>query len=386
MLEQPVARRSVGGFSVVVAVVGVAEIGRPQPDDFVDRDTWIARFGQLSLLAQPGERWLYNAGAHVLSVLCARAAGTLYDEVLRTRIFQPLGMRDTAFTLRTSSGWRLRTSQLLEPRSRARDRGRLAQEVLALRPAGREPGRDVVCLGGGCAVAGQLEQVTADRWNAVAGRQAPVLLLGQQSRPARALVHRERDRAVQRETDGVGGDLLEQLVQWRDLAPVGLGRARRLGVDGRDWSAPPTSRIGRTPIGANRGFGHFAAISTARSLVSQSTTRSAAEVFLGLGKQPVRDHRRAVGRAHYLRPHRVGERLSRDELARLPDSSSNPSISSIRSLRDENISRMSSLSYRRSCISSSYPASSHPAVADVRRQWGMENLGGLEIELGDAVE
>lgn len=30
--------------------------------------------------------------------------------------------------------------------------------------------------------------------------------------------------------------------------------------------------------------------------------------------------------------------------------------------------------------------SSRPAVADVRRQWGMEDLVGLEIELGDAVE
>jgi CubicO group peptidase (beta-lactamase class C family) len=76
---------------------GLATIGPPQPDDFVDPDTWIARFGELPLLAQPGERWLYNTGAHVLSVLCARAAGTSYDEVVRTRIFEPLGMRDTAF-------------------------------------------------------------------------------------------------------------------------------------------------------------------------------------------------------------------------------------------------------------------------------------------------
>jgi hypothetical protein len=30
--------------------------------------------------------------------------------------------------------------------------------------------------------------------------------------------------------------------------------------------------------------------------------------------------------------------------------------------------------------------SSRPAVADVRRQWGMEDPVGLEIELGDAVE
>jgi len=76
---------------------GLTTIGPPQPDDFVDPDTWIARFGELPLLAQPGEQWLYNTGAHVLSVLCARAVGTSYEEVLRTRIFQPLGMRDTGF-------------------------------------------------------------------------------------------------------------------------------------------------------------------------------------------------------------------------------------------------------------------------------------------------
>ncbi len=76
---------------------GLATIGPPQPDDFVDPETWIARFGELPLLAQPGERWLYNTGSHVLSVLCARAVGTSYDEVLRTRVFEPLGMRDTGF-------------------------------------------------------------------------------------------------------------------------------------------------------------------------------------------------------------------------------------------------------------------------------------------------
>lgn len=76
---------------------GLATIGPPQPDAFVEPDTWIARFGELPLLAQPGEQWLYNTGALVLSVLCARAAGTSYDQVLRTRIFEPLGMRDTTF-------------------------------------------------------------------------------------------------------------------------------------------------------------------------------------------------------------------------------------------------------------------------------------------------
>jgi CubicO group peptidase (beta-lactamase class C family) len=79
------------------ARAGLATIGPPQPESFVDPDTWIARFGELPLLAQPGERWLYNTGAHVLSVVCARAAGVSYDEVLRTRVLEPLGMRDTGF-------------------------------------------------------------------------------------------------------------------------------------------------------------------------------------------------------------------------------------------------------------------------------------------------
>src|SRR3954462_4555892 len=89
--------REPGRVVAAAAEAGLATIGPPQPDDFVDPETWIARFGELPLLAQPGGRWLYNTGAHVLSVLCARAAGMSYDEVLRTRIFEPLGMRDTGF-------------------------------------------------------------------------------------------------------------------------------------------------------------------------------------------------------------------------------------------------------------------------------------------------
>ena len=40
---------------------------------------------------------MYNTGASVLGVLLARAAGEPFGEVLRTRLFEPLGMRDTGF-------------------------------------------------------------------------------------------------------------------------------------------------------------------------------------------------------------------------------------------------------------------------------------------------
>jgi CubicO group peptidase (beta-lactamase class C family) len=79
------------------AQLRLATLGPPNPAGQPDPDTWIAALGSLPLLAQPGERWLYNTGAGVLGVLLARAAGEPFGEVLRSRVFEPLGMRDTAF-------------------------------------------------------------------------------------------------------------------------------------------------------------------------------------------------------------------------------------------------------------------------------------------------
>ncbi len=77
--------------------LNLATIGPPNPDVQPEPDTWIERLGTLPLMAQPGERWLYNTAASVLGVLLARAAGEPFEQVLSRRIFEPLGMRDTAF-------------------------------------------------------------------------------------------------------------------------------------------------------------------------------------------------------------------------------------------------------------------------------------------------
>jgi len=77
--------------------LGLATLGEPNPAVQPNPDTWIAGLGSLPLLAQPGERWLYNTGASVLGVLAARATGQPFSEVLQTRLFDPLGMRDSAF-------------------------------------------------------------------------------------------------------------------------------------------------------------------------------------------------------------------------------------------------------------------------------------------------
>ncbi len=93
--------------------LGLTTFGPPDPDLQPDPDTWIASLGTLPLLAQPGERWLYNTGASVLGVLLARAAEQPLGEVLRTRLFEPLGMRDTAFW--TTETGRLATSYIPSP-------------------------------------------------------------------------------------------------------------------------------------------------------------------------------------------------------------------------------------------------------------------------------
>jgi CubicO group peptidase (beta-lactamase class C family) len=75
----------------------LATFGPPQPASTPDPDTWLGRLGELPLLAQPGERWLYSSGAQVLGVLASRVGGAPFEEVLRARVFSPLGMKDTAF-------------------------------------------------------------------------------------------------------------------------------------------------------------------------------------------------------------------------------------------------------------------------------------------------
>jgi len=76
----------------------LATIGPPDPKAAPNADEWIKRLGSLPLMAQPGERWLYNTGAQVLGVLCQRAAGaSSYHEVLRSRFLEPLGMSQMAF-------------------------------------------------------------------------------------------------------------------------------------------------------------------------------------------------------------------------------------------------------------------------------------------------
>ncbi|HEU4324628.1 MAG TPA: serine hydrolase domain-containing protein [Roseiflexaceae bacterium] len=75
------------------------DIGPPTPAAVPAPDEWMRGLGELPLMRQPGEAWLYNTALDVLGVLVARAAGQPLEQFLRERIFEPLGMRDTGFSV-----------------------------------------------------------------------------------------------------------------------------------------------------------------------------------------------------------------------------------------------------------------------------------------------
>ena len=85
-------------------------MGPPRPSMMPAPDEWIRRFGMLPLMHQPGEKWMYNTGSDVLGVLIARASGQPLERYLGERLFEPLGMKDTGFSVPAAKLDRLVTS------------------------------------------------------------------------------------------------------------------------------------------------------------------------------------------------------------------------------------------------------------------------------------
>lgn len=79
----------------------MAELGvSPGPQQLpFGPDEFMTRIGRLPLMHQPGERWMYHTGADILAVLIARISGMKLEDFLRERIFVPLRMRDTGFSV-----------------------------------------------------------------------------------------------------------------------------------------------------------------------------------------------------------------------------------------------------------------------------------------------
>jgi CubicO group peptidase (beta-lactamase class C family) len=80
---------------------------------FADKDETIGsaidRLATLPMDAQPGEKYLYGYNTDILGSVVERASGLPLDEFFRTRIFEPLKMKDTWFFLPKDQRARLAT-------------------------------------------------------------------------------------------------------------------------------------------------------------------------------------------------------------------------------------------------------------------------------------
>jgi CubicO group peptidase (beta-lactamase class C family) len=80
------------------------EWGVPPDADLAELCRQLAR---LPLLFQPGSEWNYSMSIDVLGRVLEVIAGQPLDELLHTRLFEPLGMTDTAFSVGADDAHRL---------------------------------------------------------------------------------------------------------------------------------------------------------------------------------------------------------------------------------------------------------------------------------------
>lgn len=80
--------------------------------DFTLEDT-IKKLSGIPLLHQPGSRWHYSVSTDVLGRVIEVVAGQSLDQYFQTQIFEPLGMKDTFFTVPEDKQPRL--AQMYQP-------------------------------------------------------------------------------------------------------------------------------------------------------------------------------------------------------------------------------------------------------------------------------
>ncbi len=68
-----------------------------------DLTNMIQKLGNIPLIHQPGSAWKYGMSTDVLGYLVQIVSGMPFETFLKTRIFNPLGMNDTGFSVRVEN-------------------------------------------------------------------------------------------------------------------------------------------------------------------------------------------------------------------------------------------------------------------------------------------
>lgn len=123
MLTEPVGPMTVenllthtAGFSYAFQAGPVASLYKKTPlagdvwrfdPAFKGGDAFARTLASLPLVAQPGERWHYSMALDVAALVVQRASGVAFETFARNRIFRPLGMDDTGFSVAPEKAHRL---------------------------------------------------------------------------------------------------------------------------------------------------------------------------------------------------------------------------------------------------------------------------------------
>lgn len=93
-------------FKALYHKAGVVDLYTTQPVRIADN---IKRLAKLPLHHHPGEKFVYSEGLDVLGYFIEIMSGMPFDVFLQTRLFEPLGMKDTYFYLPEAKSDRLVT-------------------------------------------------------------------------------------------------------------------------------------------------------------------------------------------------------------------------------------------------------------------------------------
>lgn len=222
-----------------VSALHIVGFGPTRPQAPHDPDAWMQRLGTLPLMHQPGEQWLYNTGSDVLGVLLARAAGQPLETFLRARLFEPLGMQDTGFSVPATKIARLATCYHTNP-----DSGAL--EIYDEAAAGQWSRPPAFPSGGGGLVSTVDDYLAFGQMLLHQGKHGKERLL---SRPAVELMTTNHLTPMQQEAasvilgDNRGWGFGVSVVTRRDDVAAGPGRFGWDGGLGTSWASEPREEM-----------------------------------------------------------------------------------------------------------------------------------------------
>ena len=126
VLEDPAHPPTLGELMTHTAGFTYGVFGNSPVDKLYQKDNplrsgslqeFIGKLARLPLSYQPGEAWVYSVSVDVQGYLVEKLSGRSLPDFMRERIFEPLGMTDTAFAVPEAKLGRLATMYAADPKT-----------------------------------------------------------------------------------------------------------------------------------------------------------------------------------------------------------------------------------------------------------------------------